>query len=135
MAIWTTDDRLEPVPEPLRQILDLVLPDFQQPSVIDAVFGYEPSTGTLWASEPGHAGRSGFGPAEAHNRCWLVVQFADWLQDQFFVESVGAWGKSRPACPGHRHPAQARELGDEAVWICPVDGHLIAPVGQIVQQT
>ncbi|HEY6757839.1 MAG TPA: hypothetical protein VI318_00035 [Baekduia sp.] len=106
MANWTVDDRFDPVPAPLCDVLDLVLPDFQQPSVVGVVLGYESSTGVLWVSEPGQEARSGFGPVEAHDRSWLVVQVADWLQDQFFMESVGAWGESRPACPGHHHPAQ-----------------------------
>lgn len=132
MAAWTWDDRFEPVPERLREVLDLVLPDFQRPRAIDVRFGYESDTGVLWASEPDDPSRSGFdfGHREASERSYLIVELADWLQDQFFPETAAAWGEARPACPGHGHPASARDDGDEAMWICPADGHLVAAIGR-----
>ena len=80
---WTPDDRFEPIPDHLRELLDLVIPDFQRPTAIDVLVGYQPPL--LVLSEPGSAG---FLPSAEDRR------FADWLQDQFFPETAGAWGQA-----------------------------------------
>jgi hypothetical protein len=123
---WTPDDRFEPIPDHLRELLDFVIPDFQRPTAIDVLVGYQPPL--LVLSEPGEPGSAGFLPS-AEDR-WLVVQFADWLQDQFFPETAGAWGQARPACPGHRHPMNAEEIAGSAWWVCPTSGQRIAMIGQ-----
>ena len=130
MASWAPDEELDPVPEPLRRVLDVVLPDFQQPAPIEVLFGFDPVTRLLCAREPGVVGRTCFWFSQTFHFGWLVVDFADQLQDQFFPESAGAWGEARPACPGHRHPAQAETVDGEAVWVCPKDRRTIARVGQ-----
>jgi hypothetical protein len=61
----------------------------------------------------------------------LMVRFADWLQEQVFPETTGAWGEARPECPGHPHPAAAVEVDGEPLWVCPVDGRRIGVIGQL----
>jgi hypothetical protein len=129
VACWNADERFGPVPEALRELLDVVLPDFQQPTVIEVLVGFDASLGVLWFSEPGVSGRAGFTPG-AEGRTEQLVELADWLQEQFFLESRGAWGEARPACPGHPHPAQAHGIDCWASWVCPSDGHEIAPIGR-----
>jgi hypothetical protein len=86
---------------------------------------------TLWIREPG--GWS----ASFDFRLWgeergddLLMTLADWLQEQFFPESDGAWAQARPACPCHTHPACADEVDAAAWWRCPLDDHQIAAVGR-----
>jgi hypothetical protein len=63
---------------------------------------------------------------------WRVVVLADWMEDQFVLETRAAWGEARPACPGHRrHPAQAEEVAGAAWWVCPIDRRPIAPPGSL----
>jgi hypothetical protein len=122
-----------------REVVEAVLADLQQPRAIDVRLDIRPAPGgeglpcgeeLLWVSEPGVLG------AAAFERCMLepgpsaLVLVADWLQD-FFLESRGAWGETRPACPRHSHPAQAELLHDEAWWMCPTAGHRLAPIGQL----
>jgi hypothetical protein len=129
VANWSPDLTLSPVPEWLSTAVDAALSDLQQPIAIDVRLGFEPASGLLWVSEPGERGRAGFQPHE-EDGVYLLVAFADWLQEQFFLESRGARGQARPACPGHPHPAHAHEIDGEAWWVCPVDGHQVAMIGR-----
>lgn len=116
------------MPKVLGEIVDMVLLDFQQDSPIEICLSFE-GPGTLWVSEASDPRRSGFRPV-SEQRVDLLIEFATWLQDQFFPETRQAWGQSRPACPGHPHPAQAVRIGDDAWWICPIDRHQISPIGK-----
>ncbi len=104
--------------------------DLQQPTPVDVLVGFEPSTQMLWVSEAGSSA-AGFAPHGDETGVQLLVSLADYLQEQFFPETRGAWGQARPACPGHPHPAQADEIDGEAWWICPVDGRRIARIGRL----
>jgi hypothetical protein len=112
--------------------VEAALADLQQPIAIDVHVGFEPASGVLWLSEPGERGGSGFQALDERG-VYLLVVFADWLQQQFFLESRGAWGEARPACPGHPHPAHAHEVNGEAWWLCPVDGRQVAMIGRFGQ--
>jgi hypothetical protein len=113
----------------MREVVDAAFADMQRPNPVDVLVGYDEPADTVWLSEAGEIGRSGFqvfgtrGPA-------LLVAFADWLQEQFFAETRAAWGQPRPPCPGHSHPAEAALIADEAWWTCPVDQRQIAPLGR-----
>ena len=61
----------------------------------------------------------------------LVVDIADWLQEQFFFETRDAWGEARPACPGHTHPASAAVIDGQAWWTCPRDDRQISLIGRL----
>jgi hypothetical protein len=56
-----------------------------------------------------------------------VVKVADLLVDDVIEQLWGAW----PICPGHGHPAEARVVADEAMWVCPQVGVTIARVGEL----
>jgi hypothetical protein len=57
----------------------------------------------------------------------MVVDIAAQLQDDVIDEVWGAW----PVCPGHVHPMVLDIVDGQAVWECPSDGHVVAPVGQL----
>ncbi len=119
------------------EILHPVLADLQRPHPIGLVVQLEHRADGDVAvfSEKGQTGSYGIRvPDPATPREELIVTWADLLQEQFFPESVGAWGDARPECPGHPHPAQAVELDGQAWWICPADGRRIARIGRLADQ-
>jgi hypothetical protein len=124
------------LPEWLRGPVAAVLHDLQPPRPVDLRLAYEERAdgeGVLWIGELDDPFWTGVGvtPWRDEPVTRLVVGLADWLQEQFFPESRGAWGEARPACPGHPHPAQADELSGEAWWICPADGRRIGRIGSL----
>lgn len=131
VASWSRDPEFGPVPEWLSAVADAALADMQRPAPIDVQLGFDPDEGILWVSEAGESGKSGFEPWSEARGVGEIVRLADWLQEQFFPETRGAWGEARPGCPGHPHPAEAVEIEGEAWWVCPVDGRRIAAIGQI----
>jgi hypothetical protein len=133
MTSSNRDLEFGPLPKWLRQAVDAVLADLQQPTPINVRLQYEPASGILWVSEAGES-LMGCGPwGEEERGVWLLVDLADELQEQFFPETRGAWGQARPECPGHPHPAHPEEIDGEAWWICPADGRQIAVVGRLGQ--
>jgi len=87
--------------------MDAVLADLQQPTSVDVRVSYNRESRTLRFSE-GDDWRSAsyeLCPNERGSR--RVVRLADWMQEQFFPETFGAWGEARPACPGHPAPSRA----------------------------
>jgi hypothetical protein len=98
-----------PVPEWLRGPLDDVLHDMQQPHAVELRIGWEPPAdddwGLVWITEVGQQGRAGMGVTPMESPEDLKVHIADWMQDQWFPETYGAWGEARPACPGP-HPSR-----------------------------
>lgn len=133
VASWSRDVLFGPVPDWLSAPVDAALADLQQPTPIEVRLGFDPSTHTLWVSETGERGRAGFCAEGGESDVELLVEFADWVQEQFFVETRGAWAQARPACPGHSHPAQAVEIAGEAWWVCPVDGRRLGMIGRLGQ--
>jgi hypothetical protein len=59
----------------------------------------------------------------------LLVAIAYYLQDHVF--DTEPWGEARPICPGHPHPPDPRIIDEKAVWICPRDGRMLAPIGHL----
>ena len=127
----------ERVPVPdwfMREVLEPVLGDLQQPRPVDVIVELEPRdhVDLVWFSERGQLGSFGLGlPDPTTPRDALLAQWADQLQEQFFPETHGAWGEARPECPGHPHPAQAIERDGEAWWVCPADGRSLARIGHL----
>jgi hypothetical protein len=132
MSTWSPGSRYGPVPDWLREAVDAVLADLQQPTPVGVRLGYEDSNRRLWVSEAGERGRWGYESWDLRG-VELLVNLADSMQEQFFPETRAAWGEARPECPGHPHPAQAREVAGEACWVCPVDGRRIAMIGRVGQ--
>jgi hypothetical protein len=93
-------------------------------------------------SEPGLSGGVGWTPAapgaggdpwwgDDYTAAELAVGLADYLQERFFPESWTAWGRARPPCPSHPHPAEPVLIDGDAWWTCPRDGHLVARFGAL----
>lgn len=126
---------LDAVPSWFSDVVDTVLPDLQRPGAVRLGLGFEPTeerAGILWVWEVGGSGRAGFRISDGEaSGVDLLVGFADWLQEQVFPETTGAWGEARPECPGHPHAAAAVELDGEAWWVCPMDGRRIGMIGRL----
>jgi hypothetical protein len=110
-----------------------VVSDFQRPTPISVDIGFVPAGhgAQFWISEHGETDGAGCAIAR-DDSAEARVELADWLQDQFFAETRGAWAEARPACPSHSHPAVAEERNGEAWWVCPADGHAVAPIGRVI---
>ncbi len=118
----------------MSEVLEPVLSDLQRPRPVEIEVGVEPrgEGGIVWFAERGGSGAAGLGlPDRSARRAEMLVLWADWLQEQFFPETRGAWGEARPERPGHPHPASAVDLDGEAWWVCPVDGRQIGRIGQL----
>jgi hypothetical protein len=131
VASWSPDVRFGALPPRLRAAVDAALVDLQRPTAIDVQLGYDADNGTLYASEKGELGRAGIRPPENLEGAPLVGELADWLQTQFFLESRGAWAQARPKCPGHSHPAEAIQIGDEAWWVRPPTKRPLGRIGRL----
>jgi len=149
MAVWQLDPRYEQPPAELRELLDLVLGDLQSSEPIAVQVGWDPHVDGpngrpcpyLIFSEPGVVGGAGWtpdAPGVGAEECGadftpaaLAVGLADYLQEQFFPETVAAWGQARPRCPGHSHPAAPQLIDGDAWWTCPRDGHALARLGTL----
>lgn len=129
------DGPRDPVPEwLLRDILGPVLADLQRPTLVEFdISVVESGFGPLvWFQERGVVGGTGQQiPDGGRRTAELLVEWADWLQDQVFPETAGAWGQARPVCAGHPHPATPVELDGEAWWVCPTDGRRVGRIGQL----
>jgi hypothetical protein len=123
------------VPDWLDGPLRAVLRDLVPPAPVQLALRWEPprhdELGTLWCTEasepPTTFGVSVFPQAEPED---LQVLLAEHLQDEL-SETSGAWAQARPACPGHGHPASPEVVDGVAVWRCPKDGRVLAPVGAL----
>ena len=124
-----------PLPEWLRAAVDAVLGDLQHPHPLSLRVGYDLSADgwpTLWVSEEDDRFSCvGCGLNDGVRGPELMVHIADYLQEQFFPESRGAWGEARPECPGHPHPALPELSDGQAWWVCPRDGHRLGLIGQL----
>lgn len=67
------------------------------------------------------------GAPEAMMVAVLADQVQEWMVAELFPNAATNW----PRCPHHpqTHPLKASTLGNVAVWLCPLDGTPIAPVG------
>lgn len=131
MRNWTQEES-QPLPPWLLEAVDALMADFQQPSPIDVRLGFDAAQQTLWIGEAGGRDASfAFGLWGEERGAALLITLAHWLQEQFFPETLGAWGQARPECPGHTHPAYAGPVGEQAWWLCALDHHQIAQVGHL----
>ena len=57
-----------------------------------------------------------------------VASLADRLREHSLDEEVwGGW----PICPGHHHPMDTSVDHGNAVWTCPANGTVVAPIGRL----
>jgi hypothetical protein len=117
----------------LAQVLDVVLRNLQRPQPVEVRIGWTPGAseveGTLWFQEAGDTSITGVSVPPA-DEPYLVMHVADQLQEQFFPETIAAWGQARPHCPGHTHPAQADLRDGAAWWVCPSSRRPLWRVGE-----
>jgi hypothetical protein len=127
--------RFGALPEWLAGPLQEVLRDMQQPRALELAIWWEPpfdtEWGLVWCTEVGERGRAGMGVTPMESVEDLKVHIADWMQDQWFPETAGAWVEARPECPAHTHPAAPGIPDDVAVWACPKDGRVLARIGEL----
>lgn len=130
--------RLEPMAAWLRHVVDVVLSDMQRSRPIDVRIGYDAhgvGSGVLRICEPDGSCAAGYGVnddyAARQTDAARLVEFAYWLQDQFFAETDQASAEARLECPGHPHPAVPEELDGAAWWVCPIDDRRIAMIGAL----
>ncbi len=114
-------------PEWLLEVVDTVLADLQQPHPIRLKLTYWQDHDGDWVIGPGLLVREDMDPAER------LAAIALHFQDQVFDQTDEAWGEARPYCPGHPHPPDPRVIDGTAVWICPRDGHVLAPIGRLTE--
>lgn len=117
------------IPGRLTAVLDRVMRDVQDPTPVPVLASYDHRNRILWLWERADGG-SGFSAAGDVGEESLVVEFADWLQEQFIAETTEAWGQARPVCPGHSHPAHPELIDGRAWWVCPADERPIAMIGK-----
>jgi hypothetical protein len=115
------------VPDWLQDAVERYLHDLQEPTPIRLRIDTWEDGEALAFLERG--GGSGFWLATTNRGPELVVELADFLQDQVFPESREAWGEARPACPGHTHPASPELVDGEAWWTCPHSGRRLCVIG------
>jgi hypothetical protein len=116
-------------PEWLARALIAVMSDLQRPESVRFEVTWDADEQIIWFREATERDRAGFSPGDRRG-AQLMVELADWLQEQVFPESGGAWGEARPECPGHAHPALPFvEADGEAWWVCPTAGPLIKRIG------
>lgn len=130
----------QPTPEWLRHLAQRVLAYFEEPGPVAVRVAYGSNadrSGTLWVWETDEGDASGYraGAEKDPNDPDELVRFADWLQEQFFPDTQGAWGEARPRCPGHSHPACAVVIDREAWWTCPSDGRQLGRIGELARQS
>jgi hypothetical protein len=109
------------VPEWLRQDLSLVLRDLRLPRGVSIyevqVLEDDDAVGGVNVSESGAPSRR-------------LVFVADGLQEAL-MESRELWGTAQPSCrERHPHPAMADVVDEHAVWRCPLDGKVVARIGE-----
>lgn len=98
----------------------------------------EPEIAVEWRPEDDDSGvlaASGTGESKRFSRdsvtpANVAVEVADWFQKQVIPKVAGARAGTRPVCPGHDHPMQAKNVYAVAWWACPTSDSLITLVGE-----
>ncbi|MFI6759859.1 hypothetical protein ACIBF5_12060 [Micromonospora sp. NPDC050417] len=124
--------------EVLRQALEPVLRDIgvsgaPVPDIRDEDWADDPGTESamLWSRDGSGAGVSVIVAQSAPDRVAHVAdQVQEWVIEELWRRAPTNW----PVCPRHpdSHPLVATVRGAAAVWVCPVDEAVVAPVGALV---
>jgi hypothetical protein len=125
------------VDDVMRRALAPVLRDIEttsapMPIIADSDWagsGY--SSASLWSPN----GRTGCGiqvdpeSAEWVRVAWVTEQLQEWLIEELWPKAPTNW----PRCPQHpqNHPLCPAVVDERAVWLCPSDRALIAPIGAV----
>jgi hypothetical protein len=125
-----------PVYEPpsaqwLRDAVATVLADFPEGDSVELTVTPSRQADGAWWWLIGEGNRAYGGlqlPAEP-TEAEILAEIAWYVQERVF--DTEPWGEARPVCPGHPHPPDPKVIDGKAVWICPRDGHVLAPIGQL----
>lgn len=97
----------KPLPDWLDRVVEPLLRDFQLPTPITLSLGFgkdHSGHDTLWIHDPADPGPGGFQIPDGVRGADLMLDLADRLQEQFFLETAEAWGQPRPPCPRPQPP-------------------------------
>lgn len=121
----------------LREAIEPVLRDLRvagitTPRIEDRDWMGDPDSASvmLWSPVGSGMGVHVSRTVPPHDR---VAMLTDQVQEWAIEELWGRGPTNWPPCPRHRdnHPLSASARDGVAVWVCPSDGHLIAPVGAL----
>ncbi|GAA2757223.1 hypothetical protein [Actinopolymorpha rutila] len=118
--------------EVLRQALEPVQRDLQGtgislPSVVDGWTG----SGEATVLDPNGISATGISVDGSAPEFERIAAVADQIQE---IAIEGRWAPTNwPPCPHHpdRHPLVVSTRDRQAVWVCPADEALIAPIGRL----
>lgn len=89
------------------------------------------SSAWLWSPKDGTGCGIHVDPESAEWVCVVRVaeQVQEWLIEELWSHAPTNW----PQCPRHpeNHPLCPAVADERAVWLCPSDGTLIAPIGAV----
>lgn len=129
--------RLDAVPEWFRRTLVSLLEDFGVAGEESLVFGWSVEADgeeLLWVGSREELGYAACGLHADAEEAYRLVLIADQLQD-ILVETSAAWAGAIPPCrPGHAHPATPAVVDGKAIWICGLDGGVLAPLGELASR-
>ncbi len=124
----------------LAEALEIVLSDITatgttKPEIVDWDWADGDDYSSGWIRWPDGTGR-GFGVFSDEPLAFRVVQVADVFQKEI-VEALSALGRPAtwPECPDHpdSHPLKPQGLDGTAMWLCPLSGRPIAPIGRLTR--
>lgn len=113
----------------LRDAVAAVLSDFPEGESVQLTVAWTKHLDGQWWRRLETDGSYSEGPCAPQDEPELLIDIAYFLQD--FVFDTEPWGEARPVCPGHAHPPDPRIIDGKAVWICPADGRVLAPIGRL----
>ena len=122
-ALW---ESVEPI------LRDLARAQVNPPSLDDDDWIGDPEfvSCMMWSSD---GSGSGLSVRRAASREERVAQAADQVQEWAIEDQLWASGRTNwPPCPSHpaSHPLQASVVESDAVWVCPADQSVVAPIGE-----
>ena len=119
-----------PPPDTVRTAVEVVVRDFW-PNEIAVGYGRRRRDGGLVVR---FGSSTWFLGDDVPDGAQLRVAIAVFLQDQEFDgQGSEPWGKAWPECPGHPHPPDPCVIDDDAVWMCPRDGRVLATIGDLTR--
>ena len=115
----------------LRIAVAAVLHDFPERNSLELTVTPppQPDGSSWWRLDVGVGHVGGLQLPDEPTGAEILAEIAHYLQDQVFDQHAETWGEPLPICPGHPHPPDPRIIDGEAVWVCPRDGRVLAPIG------
>ncbi|GAA5040350.1 hypothetical protein [Actinopolymorpha pittospori] len=121
------DEVLRQALEPVQR--DLRSPGIRLPRLADGWTGpsSNPDPDEAMVLAPEGLGATGIWVDRSAPEFERVAMIADQVQE---IAIEGRWAPTNwPPCPHHRHPLIVSTRDRQAVWVCPAEEVLIAPIG------